>query len=92
MVARGEEGWTMRKIGKGDSWVQISSYKRSNGRETYSEGNILNNCVISLWWVKTRLTVIILECVEALNYYIIMHQELSSTVGQLYFSDEQTNS
>ena len=36
--------------------------------------------------------VIILECVETLNYYIIMHQELSSIVDQLYFNDEQTNS
>ena len=92
MVARGEQGWTMRKIGEGDSRVQISSYKRSNGCETYSEGNILNNCVISLWWVKTRIILIILECVETLNYYIIMHQELSSIVDQLYFNDEQTNS
>ena len=91
LAARGEEGWTMRKIG-GDSQVQISSYKISNGCETYHEGNLLNNFVISLWWMKTRLPVIILECVETLNYYIIVYQELNSIVGQLYFNDEQTNS
>ena len=92
MVARGEGGWIVRKIGEGESQVQISSYRISNGYETCSEGNIFNNFVISLWWMKTRLIVIILKCVETLNYYIIMHQELNSVVGQLYFSDEQPSS
>ena len=35
-----------------------------------------------MWQMKTRL-MIILKCIETLNNYIIVHQELNSVVGQL---------